>query len=92
MQQTLRYRRRKPGSQDPQTPEPSIRPGFADMDDLPGKPVHVTLVLKNQRGATVLDRQSSATPQPGYPNGRNCAPGGHQSRLTGTEEGSLIPR
>lgn len=78
-----------PAASIPQPPEPSVRPGFADMEDLPGKPVHVTLVLKNQRGATVLDRQISTTPRPSYPNGRNCAPGGHRARLTVTEEGSL---
>ncbi|MCX4537868.1 hypothetical protein [Streptomyces sp. NBC_01669] len=49
-------------------------------------------MFRNQRGATVLDRQISTTPQPSYPNGRNCSPGGHQARLMVTEEGSLIPR
>ncbi len=73
-------------------PELSIRPGFAVIRDLPGKPIHVTLVFRNQRGATVLDQRISTTPQPTYPNGRNCSPGGHQARLTVTEEGSLIPR
>ncbi|MFD0506247.1 hypothetical protein ACFQ0G_32235 [Streptomyces chiangmaiensis] len=48
--------------------------------------------MKNQRGATVLNRQINTTPQPTYPNGRNCSPGGHQARLTVTEEGSLISR
>ncbi|GAA3782044.1 hypothetical protein [Streptomyces chiangmaiensis] len=71
---------------------PSIQPGFAVIRDLPGKPIHVTLALKNQRGATVLNRQINTTPQPTYPNGRNCSPGGHQARLTVTEEGSLISR
>ncbi|MFE7394935.1 hypothetical protein, partial [Streptomyces sp. NPDC057582] len=76
----------------PQPSELSVWPGFAEIRDLPGKPVHVTLVFRNQRGATVLDRQISTTPQPSYPNGRNCSPGGHQARLMVTEEGSLIPR
>ncbi|MBA4863958.1 hypothetical protein H1V43_21875 [Streptomyces sp. PSKA54] len=49
-------------------------------------------MFKNQRGATVLARQITITPQPAYPNGRNCSPGGHQARLKVTAEGSLIPR
>ncbi|MGW1086209.1 hypothetical protein ACWD4L_07590 [Streptomyces sp. NPDC002596] len=81
-----------PAARTPQPSEPSIWPGFAEIRDLPGKPVHVTLVFRNQRGATVLNRQISTTPQPSYPNGRNCSPGGHQARLMVTEEGSLIPR
>ncbi|MGW7469954.1 hypothetical protein ACWGJT_36155 [Streptomyces xantholiticus] len=75
----------------PQTPEPMVRPDFAVVRDLPGKPIHVTLVFRNQRGATVLDRRIDVTPQPTYPNGRNCSPGGHQAGLTVTGEGSLIP-
>ncbi len=81
-----------PAARTPQTPEPFVWPGFAVVRDLPREPIHVTLVFKNQRGATVLDRQMSITPQPTYPNGRNCSPGGHQARLTVTGEGSLIPR
>ncbi|TGA95315.1 hypothetical protein [Streptomyces sp. MZ04] len=79
-------------SQTPQTSEPPIWPGFAAIRDLPKKPIRVTLVFKDQRGATVLDRQISTTPKPTYPNGRNCSPGGHQARLTVTEEGSLSSR
>lgn len=81
-----------PAVRTPRTAEPLIRPGFAVVRDLPRMPIHVTLVFKNQRGATVLDRQITITPQPTYPNGRNCSPGGHQARLTVTAEGSLIPR
>ncbi|MER7394638.1 hypothetical protein ABT381_03855 [Streptomyces sp. NPDC000151] len=75
-----------------QPPEPHTWPGFAAIRDLPTQPVHITLVFKNQRGATVLDRQITTTPQPTYPNGRDCAPGNHQAHLTVTKEGSLIPR
>lgn len=81
-----------PATRPPKPPEPYTWPGFAAVRDLPGKPIHVTLIFKNQQGATVLDRPISITPQPTYPNGRNCSPGGHQARLTVTEEGSLIPR
>ncbi|NUK25184.1 hypothetical protein HRW23_33280 [Streptomyces lunaelactis] len=81
-----------PAASTPQTPEPFAWPGFAVVRDLPKRPIHITLVFKNQRGATVLDRQISITPQPTYPNGRNCSPGGHQAHLTVTGEGSLIPR
>jgi hypothetical protein len=76
----------------PQAPESLIWPGFAVVRDLPGKPIQVTLVLKDQQGATMLDRRINITPQPTYPNGRNCSPGGHQAHLTVTREGSLIPR
>ncbi|MGG7575211.1 hypothetical protein [Streptomyces sirii] len=75
-----------------QTPEPAIWPGFALVRDLPGKPIRVRLVFKSQRGATVLDRQISITPQTTYPNGRDCSPGGRQARLTVTGEGALISR
>lgn len=78
-----------PAASTPPAHEPSNWSGFAGIRDLPGKPVQVTLVFKNQRGATVLDRQISTTPQPTYPNGRNCSPGGHQARLKVTAEGSL---
>ncbi|OAH11156.1 hypothetical protein [Streptomyces jeddahensis] len=81
-----------PAARTSPTPERVVRPVFAGIRDLPRKPIRVTLVFKNPRGATVLDRQISVTPQPTYPNGRNCSPGGHQARLTVTGEGSLIPR
>ncbi|UKY54164.1 hypothetical protein [Streptomyces inhibens] len=81
-----------PAARTAQTPEPSTWPGFAVVRDLPRRPIRVTLMFRNQRGATVLDRQISLTPQPTYPNGRNCSPGGRQARLTVTGEGSLIPR
>ncbi|MFD7280439.1 hypothetical protein ACFV80_26115 [Streptomyces sp. NPDC059862] len=76
----------------PHAPERFVWPGFAEVRDLPGKPVRVTLVFKNERGATVFDRQITVTPQPTYPNGRKCSPGGHQAHLRVTGEGSLIPR
>jgi hypothetical protein len=81
-----------PAARTSPTPEPFALPGFAVVRDLPGKPVQVTLVFRDQRGATVLDRQISVTPQRTYPNGRDCSPGGNQARLTVTKEGSLIPR
>jgi hypothetical protein len=81
-----------PAAKTPETPEPGIWPGFVVIRDLQGKPIHITLVFKNQRGATVLDRQINITPRPTYPNGRDCSPGGHQARLTVTGEGSLITR
>ncbi|MFB6704373.1 hypothetical protein ACFCW6_06645 [Streptomyces sp. NPDC056333] len=81
-----------PDVRNPQTPETFRWPGFVVVRDLPGKPVHVRLVFKNQRGATLLDRKINITPQPTYPNGRNCSPGGRQARLTVTGDGSLIPR
>lgn len=83
---TLRLRESEPEGQ------PVIRPGFAVVRDLPAKPVRVTLVFKDPRGTTLLDRRISVTPKPTYPNGRDCSPAGHQARLTVTEEGSLIPR
>lgn len=81
-----------PVARTPQTPERFIWPGFVLLPGLPGKPIHVRLVFKNQQGATVLDRPISITPQLTYPNGRNCSPGGHQARLKVTGEGALVPR
>lgn len=85
-----------PAARAPQNPGPSLPwPGFVTIRDLPSsEPIQVTLVFKNQWGATVLDRHiSTTTPQPtAYPNGRNCSPGGPQLRLTVTREGTLIPR
>ncbi|MFI8997500.1 hypothetical protein [Streptomyces sp. NPDC053542] len=71
---------------------PVAWPGFALVRDLPAKPVRVTLVFKNPRGTTVLDRRVTVTPKPTYPNGPDCSPAGNQARLTVTEEGALIPR
>ncbi|MFE4537302.1 hypothetical protein ACFRKB_19820 [Streptomyces scopuliridis] len=81
-----------PAARAPQTPKPFNWPGFVLLPDLPGKPIHVRLVFRNQQGATVLDRPITVTPQLTYPNGRDCSPGGHQGRLKVTGEGSLVPR
>lgn len=84
-----------PAARAPQNPEPSLPwPGFVVIRDLPSsKPIQITLVFKNQRGATVLDRQiTTTTPQPTYSNGRNCSPDGSQVRLTVTREGTLTVR
>ncbi|WP_069817183.1 hypothetical protein [Streptomyces sp. TP-A0874] len=76
----------------PRTTEPFVLPGFALVPDLPEKPIRVTLVLRNQQGATVLDQRVSVTPEPTYPNGRSCSPGSPQARLAVTEGGALITR
>ncbi|MBZ9642681.1 hypothetical protein K8369_25535 [Streptomyces sp. PSKA30] len=81
-----------PEAATPHVAERFVWPGFAEVRDLPGKPVRVTLVFTNERGATVFDRQITVTPQPTYPNGRKCSPGGHQAHVRVTGEGSLIPR
>ncbi|MFB9393080.1 hypothetical protein ACFPM3_18410 [Streptomyces coeruleoprunus] len=81
-----------PAASTPHIPWPTPWPGFVVVRDLPGKPVHVTLVLTDEQGATVLERQIGITPKPTYPNGRNCSPGGNQARLTVTAKGVLIPR
>ncbi|MFF2846570.1 hypothetical protein ACFVT5_09580 [Streptomyces sp. NPDC058001] len=73
-------------------PRPYPWPGFMVIRDLPGKPIDVTLVFKNEQGATVLDQQISTTPKLSYPNGRHCSPGGPQVLLTVTAGGSLIAR
>ncbi|MGV9349281.1 hypothetical protein ACWDSD_31680 [Streptomyces spiralis] len=84
-----------PAARAPQHPESSLpRPGFVLIRGLQsGEPVQITLLFKNQQGATVLERQiSTTTPPPAYSNGRNCSPDGSQIRLTVTREGTLIPR
>jgi len=69
-----------------------VLPGFVRLPGLPGKPIRVSLVFKDSRGATMLDRQTRVTPKPTYPNGRDCSPGGRQARLTVTEKGALRTR
>lgn len=46
--------------------------GFADIADLPGKPVQVTVVLRSAAGEDVLDKQLTVTPKEPDPDGRTC--------------------
>ncbi|MFJ8083285.1 hypothetical protein ACIQ6Y_22100 [Streptomyces sp. NPDC096205] len=72
--------------------ERPVRPGFAELDDLPAGPVRVTLELRGDRGRTVLERRTTVTPQVTYPNGRDCSPGGRQAQVALTPAGALVPR
>ncbi|WP_437074218.1 hypothetical protein [Streptomyces sp. enrichment culture] len=71
---------------------PQVRPwpGFTAVDDLPGRPVRVTLRLTDAEGGTVLERRTTLTPRATYANGRHCAPGGPQAHLAVTADGALI--
>ncbi|MFD7321334.1 hypothetical protein ACFV9D_09605 [Streptomyces sp. NPDC059875] len=72
--------------------EPAGWPDFALVPGLPTKPVRVTLVLTDQSGVTLVDRQTTLTPKPTHPNGPRCSPGGPQAALAVAEDGSLLPR
>ncbi|WP_424852230.1 hypothetical protein [Streptomyces sp. SAI-170] len=69
-----------------------VRPGFAELDDLPAGPVRITLELRDDRGRTVLKRRTTVTAQVTYPNGRDCSPGGRQAQVALTPAGALVPR
>ncbi|MBW4717482.1 hypothetical protein [Saccharothrix obliqua] len=63
--------------------------GYADVPDLPVRPVVVKLRLADGTGATVLDRQVEATPKLVRPGGPECGGGGAQLNLAVAADGSV---
>jgi hypothetical protein len=59
--------------------------GFADIDDLPKKPVTVTVVLRDTSGARVLGRTLTVTPKGLFPNGPNCGESGRQTGVVAAD-------
>jgi hypothetical protein len=55
--------------------------GFAEVTGLPATPVQVTVVLRDARGARLLDQKISVTPHVTYPNGKECGAGAPQAQL-----------
>ncbi|MGP4027692.1 hypothetical protein [Actinomadura sp. 3N407] len=56
--------------------------GFAQVQDLPKRPVQVTLTLRDAQGRTLVDRRVDVTPKATFPNGEHCGEGGAQAALT----------
>lgn len=59
--------------------------GFANVQGLPTTPVQITVVLRNSAHKPLLTRKLDVTPQPAYPNGKECDKGGPQARLVVTD-------
>lgn len=55
--------------------------GFADIRDLPKRPVLMTVVLHGRAGKPVFDQRLTVTPKAVYPGGPECGEGGPQARL-----------
>ncbi|WP_167165734.1 hypothetical protein [Saccharomonospora amisosensis] len=66
--------------------------GFADIADLPERPVEVTLTVTGAGGERLAHRTLSVTPTPVYPNGPDCGAGGPQSNLVVDPRGMVSER
>lgn len=66
--------------------------GFADLPDLPDRPVEVRLVVSDLAGETLATGTVRATPQWGSPNGPGCGAGGPQLHLDVAADGTVAAR
>jgi hypothetical protein len=66
--------------------------GFANLPQLPAKPVAVTLRLLDQSGSSVVDRNITLTPEMVYPNGPHCPAEGPQVGISVGADGSITER
>ncbi|GAB2973617.1 hypothetical protein GCM10027184_24130 [Saccharothrix stipae] len=66
--------------------------GFADLPQLPAKPVTATLRLLDQSGSPLVDREITLTPEMAYPNGPHCPAGGPQAGISVGADGSVTER
>lgn len=66
--------------------------GFADLPQLPAKPVTATLRLLDQSGSSLVERHIVLTPETVYPNGPNCPAGGPQAGISVGADGSVTER
>ncbi|MEO6085024.1 MAG: hypothetical protein ABIQ18_18120 [Umezawaea sp.] len=66
--------------------------GFANVTDLPAKPVSVKVALTDAAGAVLLDETVTATPKLTYPNGPKCGEGGPQTGLEVSAAGAVTER
>jgi hypothetical protein len=66
--------------------------GFADLPELPAKPVTATLKLLDQSGSSLVDRKIVLTPEMAYPNGPDCPAGGPQAGIAVAADGSITER
>ncbi|TNC43276.1 hypothetical protein [Mumia zhuanghuii] len=63
------------------TPDGTMQ-GFVGVAALPLKEVEVTTVVQRRDGTELRRDVARVTPEPTYPNGKDCEPGGNQVRLT----------
>ncbi|MEV8440218.1 hypothetical protein AB0425_22800 [Actinosynnema sp. NPDC051121] len=68
------------------------RNGFADLPQLPAKPVTATLRLLDQSGSSLVERHITLTPEMVYPNGPDCPAGGPQAGISVGADGSVTER
>jgi hypothetical protein len=66
--------------------------GFADLPELPAKPVTARLTLLDQSGSSLVDRHIGLTPEMVYPNGPDCPSGGPQAGISVGADGSITER
>jgi hypothetical protein len=66
--------------------------GFADLPQLPAKPVTATLRLLDQSGYSLVERHIVLTPEMVYPNGPDCPAGGPQAGISVGADGSVTER
>lgn len=65
---------------------------FADISDLPHKPVRVAVALYSESGKRLLRDQITVTPKLTYPNGKQCDRTGAPQALLVFRNGALHPR
>ncbi|MEU4743978.1 hypothetical protein AB0G02_26415 [Actinosynnema sp. NPDC023658] len=66
--------------------------GFADVPELPARPVTVTLRLLDRSGSAVVDSRVVVTPAMAHPNGPDCPAGGPQAGISVGADGSVTAR
>ena len=66
--------------------------GFANLPQLPAKPVTATLRLLDQSGSFLVERHIALTPEMAYPNGPDCPAGGPQAGISVGADGSVTER
>ncbi|WP_158842747.1 hypothetical protein [Saccharothrix deserti] len=66
--------------------------GFANLPELPARPVTATVRLLDQSGSVLVDRQIAVSPEMVYPNGPDCPAGGPQAGISVGSDGSVTER
>lgn len=65
--------------------------GFVDIFELPQQPVDVVVRLTGRDGTLHLEETLQLVPEPTYPNGRDCPPGGNQAQIVVALTGDVMP-
>lgn len=63
--------------------------GFADIPDLPGEPVEVTITIPGIGDEPDIEGQLEVTPEETFPNGHDCPAGGFQAQLIVDDDGEI---